>query len=167
VGISCVGAADGALGGTPATCAVWRTGLPQPGQKRSSSRSSCPQFLQYLSATPQRPLCISCTVRAQISPHVAPLLCPTYPGQKDISAAIWARCRSSCRFRTESKAGLAGFEPATHGPGNRPRASAVAKNADFYAVFASQLPYHTTTINCQIDCHDTERSLLHFHRCSC
>jgi hypothetical protein len=55
VGISCVGAADGPLGGTPATCAVWRTGLPQPGQKRSSSRSSCPQFLQYLSATPQRP----------------------------------------------------------------------------------------------------------------
>jgi hypothetical protein len=148
LGITCVGAAPGALGRTPATCAVWRTGLPQPGQKRSPSRSSCPQFLQYLSATPQRPPCISCTVRAQISPHVAPLLCPTHLGQKDISAAIWARCRGLCRSRTKSEAGLAGFEPATHGPGNRPRASAVARNAYFYAVFASHLPYLTTTINC-------------------
>jgi hypothetical protein len=48
----------------------------------------------------------------------------------------------------QREAGLAGFEPATHGPGNRPRESAIARNADFYAVFASHLPYDTTTINC-------------------
>jgi hypothetical protein len=33
------------------TCAVSWTALPHPGQKRSSCLNSCPQFLQYLSAT--------------------------------------------------------------------------------------------------------------------
>src|SRR5215218_3945865 len=48
----------------------------------------------------------------------------------------------------EIKAGLAGFEPATHGPGNRLRSSAISRNSYFYAVSVPYLPQHTTTIDC-------------------
>src|SRR5919112_1069170 len=39
----------------------------------------------------------------------------------------------------------------THGPGNRPCSSMIPRNAYFYALSAPCLPYHTMTINCQID----------------
>src|SRR5215211_923670 len=46
------------------------------------------------------------------------------------------------------EASLAGFEPATHGPGNRLRSSAVSKKARFYAVSELPLADHIMTIDC-------------------
>jgi hypothetical protein len=47
-----------------------------------------------------------------------------------------------------STAGLAGFEPATHGPGNRCHSSVIPSNPCLYAVSAASLVYITTTIDC-------------------
>ena len=51
-------------------------------------------------------------------------------------------------FGQPRRAGLAGFEPATHGPGNRLSSSVILRNADFYAVSALSLLHHITKIDC-------------------
>ena len=46
------------------------------------------------------------------------------------------------------EAGLAGFEPATHGPGNRCCYSPIPEKAYFYAVSDPSLLHDSTTIDC-------------------
>jgi hypothetical protein len=57
----------------------------------------------------------------------------------------------SCSARVvfeSSEAGLAGFEPATHGPGNRCDESMISTIPYFYAVYPSSLVHNTTQIGC-------------------
>src|ERR671913_1958312 len=51
-------------------------------------------------------------------------------------------------FGQPRRAGLAGFEPATHGPGNRCHSPVDLSNPCLYAVSASSLVYSTTSIDC-------------------
>jgi hypothetical protein len=46
------------------------------------------------------------------------------------------------------RAGLAGFEPATHGPGNRLRSSFIPPNAYFYVVSELALTHHVMKMDC-------------------
>src|SRR5918995_1832252 len=64
------------------------------------------------------------------------------------SPSAWKESRHVRTRRLRKTAGLAGFEPATHGPGNRCRSSVNPRNAYFYAISAPSLLHNTTTIDC-------------------